>query len=345
MAKFTVNAKKMKQHSHDLYLFSMSSELLNELCYVTPRSKNDPKEIQRLLDKKRAKDIGEYIKTETALLPNAIVISLSSQVSISPSGHPDEVSIQFPDTEGKYAYVLDGQHRLAGFAHSDGIQFDLPVVALYNANEHLRGRIFADINSKQVKVSDTHLLEIYYQIRELPAEESATMDIVHRLAQDDDSPLKGKIKVMDDERGSWVTNSNMKKLLAPHTESGGVLHGKPPAVQTQIIKEYLKGVKAVWPEAWGNNKDYTLTKSIGMSIILGIFGLVKHRVDLNAGKQYIAQNFKEQLEVLNGAEIEIPGGSIPLTWESGPFGTLSNAAGRAYLTKQLKNLLTIADEE
>jgi len=154
------------------------------------------------LNPKRATEIGEYIKEETSLLPNAIVLSLTSSVTISPTGKSREVVIQFPEGKGKYAYILDGQHRLAGFDHSNGIEFDLPVIALYDADEHLRGKVFADINNKQVKVTDVHLLSLYYQIRELPSEEAATMDVVHRLAKDSDSPLKGKIKLLDDDRGA-----------------------------------------------------------------------------------------------------------------------------------------------
>ena len=95
--------------------------------------------------------------------------------------------IRFPNDEGKYAYILDGQHRLEGFKHSDGIEFDLPVVAIYNADDTLRGKIFADINSKQERVSDMHLLSLYYQIKELPADDSSVMDVLNQLNTDTDS--------------------------------------------------------------------------------------------------------------------------------------------------------------
>jgi DGQHR domain-containing protein len=345
MAGLTITAHLLKQKGYELYLFPMNSQALRRLCYVTPRSRGNPEEVQRLLDPKRAKEIGQYIKEETSLLPNAIVLSLTPDVSISPTGNPNEVVIQFPTAEGKYAYILDGQHRLAGFDHSEGIEFDLPVVALYNADEHLRGKVFADINSKQVKVSDVHLLSLYYQIRELPSEESATMDVVQRLAKDIDSPLLNKIKLLDDDRGCWVTNKHIKMRLAPHTESGGVLYGKNAAAQAQIIKEFLKGVKKVWPEAWGNNRNYMLTRPMGLEIIFSIFSAVKHRCDLNEGRLYTADTFERQLAPLKDCYIEIPGsGKIHLTWERGPFGPLSNKAGRVLIQKQLINYLRRADE-
>lgn len=345
MAGFEVTAHILKQKSYELYLFPMNSALLRRICYVTPRSHDDPGEIQRILSEQRAKEIGRYIEEETSLLPNAIVVSLTPEVEITKTGNPHQKVLHFPSEEGKFAYILDGQHRLAGFRHSEGMEFDLPVVALWNADGHLRGKIFADINSKQVRVTNVHLLSLYYQIRELPSEESATMDVVVQLVSDEDSPLKDRIKMMDADRGCWVTNRHIKQCLAPRTQSGGVLAGKTPAQQAVIFKEYFKGVQRVWPEAWGNVREYMLCKAMGIETILSVFDAVKHRCDLNEGRQYTAETFERQLRVLRGCSIELPGsGSLPLTWQRGPFGPFSNKAGKTLIRKQLLDHLRQADE-
>jgi len=346
MAQLTVNAIVLKQNGIDLYLFSMNSKHLRKMCFVAPRGTENPEEIQRILKPKRAQEIGEYIKQPTSILPNVIVINLPETVKILPTSKENEVTIQLPDIEGKFCYILDGQHRLAGFEYSEGIEFDLPIVALYNADEHMRGKVFADINSKQEKVSDVHILELYYQIKELPADETATMDIIHRLAKDNDSPFFEKIKLFDGEKNKWVKNKPLKQRLAPHVENGGVLYGKTSAVQTQIIKEYLKAVQAVWNDAWGNNDEYVLTKNMGIEIIFSIFVEVKHRCDLNEGKQYTKENFTRQLQPLVNCEIEMPGeAKIIMNWERSKMGILAHRAGRTLITKQFKNILRKADEE
>ena len=74
MAGFTVDAVVLKQKSHELYCFGMNSAQLREICYVTPRSHNDPTEIQRIVKPDRAKEIGEYIQLANSLLPNALVV-------------------------------------------------------------------------------------------------------------------------------------------------------------------------------------------------------------------------------------------------------------------------------
>lgn len=346
MAQLAVTAHVLKQKGFDLYLFPMNSQILKQICYVTPQSKADPDEVQRILDPKRAQQIGKYIQDPPSILPNALVVSLTDDVVVRPTGRDSEVTLEFPDETGKFAYVLDGQHRLEGFKYSDGVEFDLPVVALYKADEHLRGKVFADINSKQVKVSDVHLLSLYYKIKELPSDSAATMDVIQRLATDADSPLVGKIKTSDDDKGAWVTNRHMKMCVGPHTESGGILYGlNSPAAQAQVMKEYLKGIQRMWPEAWGDNKDYMLTRPMGMELMLSVFAAVSHRCDLNLGRQYTAENFEKSLAPLKDCEIEIPGGGkLTLTWQRGPFGTLSGRAGRVLMQKQLTDRLRSADE-
>lgn len=346
MAELRIAATRIKQKSHTLYVFAMSSKDLAPLTYVTPRSQDSPDEIQRILSRKRAKEIGEYIQDELSLFPNAIVLSLDEEVEVQETGNNGVVTIVFPSHDGKHAYILDGQHRLSGFEHSKGIDFDLPVVALHNADEALRAKIFADINSKQMQVSDVHLLGLYYQIKALPHEEAATVDVIEALATDPDSPLKDRVKRFDDQKGTWVKNTALKRWIGPHTQSGGTLSTKTPSEQATIFKRYFAGIALIWPEAWGDPK-HALTKPFGIEIMCAAFRAAKARVDLNAGRQYTAENFADQLKVLRGIEIDIPGTDgqgIPLTWESGPLGPLSNAAGRTLVSRQIIDRLQAADE-
>jgi DGQHR domain-containing protein len=347
MAGLRVNARVLEQKGHKLFLFAMRSSALKKLAYVTPRSKNDPDEVQRILSKPRAKEIGEYIQKELSLFPNAVVVSLEEDVHVSPTADPLEVTLEFPSDEGRYAYILDGQHRLAGFDYSGGIEFDLPVVALHGADENLRAKVFADINSKQQQVSDVQLLALYYQIRALPSEEAATVDVVRSLTQDTDSPFRRKIKFLDDESGTWVKNTAMKRWLAPHTQSGGILATKNPSEQAKIFKEFFKAIQGTWPTAWGDQK-HALTKPFGIEVMCGVFPAVKTRVDLNNGRQYTAETFAKALEPLKTMGIKVPGAgddaAIPLTWASGPLGPLSNAAGRALIIRQMRDRLVAADE-
>lgn len=344
MPEFTINAAVLKQQGHELYCFGMNSAQLKKICYVTPRSEDDPDEIQRILNPQRAKEIGQYIKQANSLLPNSLVVSLTSDVEIQPSGTDKVKALRFPATEGKFAYILDGQHRLEGFKYSDGIEFDLPVVAIHDADDSLRGKIFADINSKQKAVSDVLLLSLYYQINDMPADETPVMDVIVMLAQDGNSPLKGQIQMLEKDKG-WIKNTAMKKWLSPHLTTGGVVGTKTVAERSQIVKEYLSAIRKTWPEQWGQNKDFTLTAAFGFEIMFSLFAAVKHRVDMNNGRQYTSDNFALQMEPLKTATIELPGGGeIQLDW-SKKMGVINNSRTRNLISKQLRDILQRADEE
>jgi hypothetical protein len=77
MADFAVNATVLRQKGRELYSFGMRSDQLRKISYVTPRSSDDPQEVQRIMSPHRAKEIGECLKQANSLLPNAIVVSLT----------------------------------------------------------------------------------------------------------------------------------------------------------------------------------------------------------------------------------------------------------------------------
>lgn len=345
MAPLVVTAKVLQQKGTKLYLFAMNSKALSQVSYATVRSENDPKEIQRLLSKKRAKEIGQYIQQADSLMPTAIVINLRPEVKISPTGEPNEVAITFPDdgaeSTKKYAYILDGQHRLEGFNHSGGLTFDLPVVAIYNASDATRAKIFVDINSKQVKVSKVHVHSLGYDFGTLDALDQVVAAVVERLNEDADSPLQGHVKVMEGQKGTWVDNFKLASWLKPLISSGGELHSLTTAQQAHVVKEYFKGIEQAWPGVWGSDK-YRLSRPLGIEIMLRIFPKVKHRCDLYRGFQYTAQNFAAELAPLRDFSVKLDGGvEVDLTWEVGSMQYFSNQAMRGVLVNQMRDALNV----
>jgi len=342
-----LRATVVRQKEHSLYLFSMDSATLNRVAYVTPRSHDDPTEIQRILNPRRAREIAAYIEKAGTLLPTAVVVSLEGDVRVTPI-EDNQVIIEFPEEEGKFAYVLDGQHRLAGFRES-AVQFDLPVVALHGADEATRAKVFADINSKQEPITDVLILELYYQIKDLPKDESALVDVIHSLNSHEDSPLAGKIKILDDQKGTWVKNTIFKRFLGAAVKDSGI-DVKSPSEQAAILKQYFRAIQRMWPEAWGNNKEYNLTRSFGLEVVVRSFPAAKARVDLNAGREYTEANFYEQIMPLREAILEIDlgdAGVVPvrLDWRREGLDFLSRGQkAREAVINQVRRLLYLADE-
>lgn len=135
----------MKQKNVELFLFTLDAHHLLKVTYVDPQTRDDPEQIQRLLNQKRLREIGEFIQHPASLIPNNIVVNLNSEVEIQRHAGGNTGTIRFPSDEGNYGYILDGQHRLKGFEYADGVNFDLAIVALQNLDSHKAGKIFVDI--------------------------------------------------------------------------------------------------------------------------------------------------------------------------------------------------------
>lgn len=346
MAGFSVNAAVLEQNGQKLYLFPLRSDVLRRISYVVPRSDMNPQEIQRLISQARVIEIGEYIKEPTSILPGSVVISVGAEVTVTDTGLPDVQTLHFPETEGKFAYILDGQHRVEGFRHSGGIEFDLPVVALHNASEALRVRVFADINSKQRAVSKVQLDSLYHQINAGTPDETHVRTIVERLNTDADSPLRTRVQILDRQKDTWVRNVGLKTLIAPYVTGGGVLARKPTDTQVQILKAYFDGARKTWPTEWGDNGHYVLTRPLGFEMMFYIFRQAIARIDMNWGRQYTGDNFKLALDPLKEAQVNLVGiEPFELEWAKGSMAMFANAAMRKKLGEELVGILVAADED
>lgn len=327
----------------------MNSKTLRGMAYVLPRSKDNPTEIQRALNQPRLKKIGNFIKQESSLIPNSIIINLSNKVQILPTGNEKVVTIVFPGVQGegkeKYAYVLDGQHRLYGFRHADGIEFDLPVVALYDAPKLLAARVFTDINSTQTKIQQPHLLILRMEIGDVSKVEDEAVWLVQQLAQNNDSPLHEEIKILPDDKKTWVKADQLTKWIAAHIDVDGCLEGKTQNNRLTIIKNYLKAIKKIFSDAWGDNKNYVLTKPMGIDIMLRCLRRAIERCEEYQGGQTTPHYFTKALESLSDCTVTVSDQEFKLTWKRDPFGNFASGKGRKLIWTQLMNKLLIKEED
>lgn len=334
-----VPARALEQKGTKLYMFSMNSQTLRHIAYVFPKSRDNPQMIQRKLEESRLRNIGDFIKKEDSLFPNNIVLNLSGDVTFVPSDDPRLGTLVFPSQESKVGYILDGQHRLYGFGYSGGIEFDLPVVALLNAPHRVAYKIFADINSKQEKVTNVLLQLLYKEIGELEkgAAEIA-VPVVHDLNNDTDSVLQGKIKIFPEDKGTWITAPTLSQFITPIVGIGAPLQSHTRNEQTTILKNYFKAFKQSYPEAWSERKNYILTKAMGFNLMCGLFDRIYRRCQLYETGLMEVDAIKRQLRSMADIKLLEDSEPIPFNWASDPFGRFSSRVG----LKALRNMLLLA---
>ncbi|MEJ7778562.1 MAG: DGQHR domain-containing protein [Daejeonella sp.] len=207
-----------KMGGHTYYSFSIEPEKLLKIGFVLHRNKaneNMMPTYQRLIKKARLKEIHSFIDDDKGYFPNSIIINIVSEKNrklvfdYSNNQVSDAISrIGILHLPKKYrsAFIIDGQHRLYGYANSQYKSSNtIPVVALINLERSEQVKLFMQINENQKAVSkdlrntlDADLLwESDNYIEKLKALRSK---IAINLGENRRSPFFGKISIGEDKR-------------------------------------------------------------------------------------------------------------------------------------------------
>lgn len=147
------------------YMFSIEPHLLLKMGFILHRTKANENEMptyQRLLVPNRLKSISKFIQGG-GYFPNSVILNFSKQkykLQFESSSRGDDTRSRFGTLKvpNAYAiaYIIDGQHRVYGYANSDFKDTNtIPVVAFQGLDSTEQLSIFMDINQNQKAVSAT----------------------------------------------------------------------------------------------------------------------------------------------------------------------------------------------
>ena len=195
------------------YMFSIEPDLLLKMGYVLHRTKANEAEFptyQRLLVPNRLPGITKYINNG-GYFPNAIIINFSPKkhsIQFEASDRAGTSSSRFgmlkiPNSYG-IAYIIDGQHRLYGYANSDYKETNtIPVVAFNDLSTIDQLEIFMDINQNQKAVSPSLRLDLEEDLfwdsdRADSRLKALRSSIIKGLSSSQDGALFNKISIGED---------------------------------------------------------------------------------------------------------------------------------------------------
>jgi DNA sulfur modification protein DndB len=177
-ADYRVPAFRITVGDQEMYNFFLPAEKLLNLVYVFRLQPGNEDAYQRFISKKRifgTRDevgITEFINNG-GFFKNTIVCSFERQVKFEPKSTGlllQESNIEFgilniPKLYGT-VWVIDGQHRLYGFAsaHSDNKKTSVGVIAYQDIEKKQQARDFIDINQKQKSVDPNTLWDLLSQV-------------------------------------------------------------------------------------------------------------------------------------------------------------------------------------
>lgn len=197
------------------YLFSVEPSKLLKIGFVLHRTRvNDSMAptYQRLLVPSRLKGITKFIDGG-GYFPNSIIINFCEpnkelKIEFAPAKEKTDSNVEFgwlgiPNAYG-IAHIIDGQHRVYGYANS---QFKdkntIPVVAFENMSSEEQLQIFMDINENQKSVSPSLRLDLeedlYWNSGRLDSRMKALRSsIIKALSASSNNILYNKISIGED---------------------------------------------------------------------------------------------------------------------------------------------------
>lgn len=211
-----IPALKGTMGNQNYYLFSVEPKTLLKVGFILHRTKvNDSMAptYQRLLVPSRLNGITKFID-RGGYFPNSVIINFSSDtddtklqfrpIPVSTSSNTQFGFLTIPNAYG-IAYIIDGQHRVYGYANSQHLEDNtVPVVAFENMESTEQLRLFMDINQNQKAVSPSLRLDLEYDLHwTADALDSRMLAlrscVVKQLSANSNSVLFNKISTGEDE--------------------------------------------------------------------------------------------------------------------------------------------------
>ncbi len=198
------------------YSFSIEPEKLLKIGYIlhrTDANRNDMPTYQRLIKKSRLKQIETFINNG-GFFPNSVIISIDTNkkgLTFSLSSLQDEASIskigllKLPQRY-KSVYIIDGQHRLYGYANTQYKETNtIPVVAFLDLAKNDQIKLFMEINENQKSVSKNLRTTLNADLlwdSENPTERNTALfsRIAQELGENTDSPLFDRVIIGENNK-------------------------------------------------------------------------------------------------------------------------------------------------
>ena len=249
----------------------MGKELL-KIAYTSERTQYNKTGIQRGLRPDRLREIGRFLSqrdTAQSLLPNAIIVSLSSD------SYFKDGMLHIADKKSGEAFVIDGQHRLWAFLPEYSGEFDLALVVtvFIDLDDSSKATIFRSINGNQRKIDPSLVYDLIPMLRDKEAirfEDLRCQELVNFLNESELSPWKDRIGMVGaSERiisqSSFITA--LKRLFKKGHSFRQLEDFFEERLQRELILEYFTAIQQTFPSEW-DNKNYLLCKYVGVAALL-----------------------------------------------------------------------------
>jgi DNA sulfur modification protein DndB len=307
-----VPALKAKMGGHTYYSFVLSPEHLLRIAYVHQRSGTCSflelsDSYQRMMQKARIRRIESFIE-EGGFFPGSIIVNFSRRpLKEEVLGDKSRLSelrqeakpvvLTLPPYYG-CAWVVDGQHRLYGYADTEAKSRDtVPIVAFVQEPAAVQAKMFVDINKNQKAIPPDLLWDLYEDLfseSQVDKEQQlwAISKIAKTLNRDATSPFAGCISIPKEQN---VGNITLTTVCASISQQRLVARGDSlffhknyadtVTYAAERISAFFDIIRQELPDQWGlGDKHYVRTNAA----FVVLSGILRDLVECNLTADEIA---------------------------------------------------------
>lgn len=251
-----------------IYAFGMDAKVIPRFATVSRASRAEGGKLlgyQRPEVRRHIAEIKGYIESETAMVPNALVLAFDKRVTFVPSTSTDgattsgtlRIPIAGPDEE-KVGWIVDGQQRVAAIREARVESFPMFAVGfIANSDSEAREQFMLVNSTKPLPRSLIHELLPGVDAR-MPthlAKRKYPAKLLEILNYNESSPLHLTIATATNH-GARIKDNSILKFLE-NSLSDGVLYRirtvegeRSEEVMQQVLFDYWQAVRDTWPDLW-----------------------------------------------------------------------------------------------
>lgn len=290
----------------EVFAFFIYGSDITRIADISRIARDDGDELkgfQRSEIKNHVKSIVDYLNTDDALFPNAIILALSNEVEFRQSrgpnpdnfvdvAHSGNLTIPVLPEGRRIAWIVDGQQRSLALAKAKNSRIPVPVVAFISPGIELQREQFILVN-KAKPLPNRLINELLPEVDVLLPRDLTSRKIPSELCtllnRDSKSPFYKIIRRESDsqnEHGVVVDSAileSIKRSLRPPmgalSQYKGTVTSDPDAMYQALVM-YWSAVRDTFPDAWGKPPTTSrLMHSAGIKAMGSLMDQIMLRAD------------------------------------------------------------------
>ena len=256
---------------HTIYTFAMRVGDLLQMQYVASRGvSTEQGAVQRILNKGRVDAISKFVLAGNSFVNTFILNWTDTQYM--PKVKKDTLILPL---QGRFAQMLDGQHRMAGLQEAvnqkaDVADMEVLVSLFIGLNTKEAAKIFLNINSEQKPVPRSLIYDLFGEAYDDPESViTRVTDIVAFLNETEESPYYGRVHYPGKPNSqNLIDLAIMVNAMKPAFERNGTLNQlQLSEIETQrkILLNFYTVIKNKYEDLWDKPKDNLFLRAAGFS--------------------------------------------------------------------------------